>query len=261
MLSFAHAHANQHIPLIHVHTLPLRCLQWVTKRNRRLTPSGFNFCDPSSSLWSRQRTAEQGPWKYLRSAARGGGSGGKKLAFNKQDNGCHTPLLTPPLLAISPSFSFSPPSFPLSPSASLYLAFSIKITFIVQEWGEKTEAVRERKQSWWGGKGWWRWWRWWWGWSSNQQLTGVRMFMGRVSVSDWSSVSSAVAWVDLEWALGIRPHLLMRRTARRTNRGLRLRCGELAASWRSSWRIPLRERDEVWRRQKFKEVIKSWSPL
>ena len=50
--------------------------------------------------------------------------------------------------------------------------------------GRKTESVRERKQGWGGGRG---------GWSSNQQLTGVRMFMGRVSLSNWSSVSSAVA--------------------------------------------------------------------
>lgn len=36
-------------------------------------------------------------------------SEGKKLAFNKQDNGCHTLLLTPPLTATSlslPSFLF-----------------------------------------------------------------------------------------------------------------------------------------------------------
>lgn len=47
------------------------------------------------------------------------------------------------------------------------------------------ESVRERKQGWGGGRGG--------AWSSNQQLTGVRMFMGRVSLSDQSSVSSAVA--------------------------------------------------------------------
>lgn len=117
-----HAHINYtqlctckqaHPQLIHMHTFyffcTLRCLCWVTKR---LTPSGFNFCEPSSSLWSRHRTAERGPWKYLRSAAWGGESEGKKLAFNKQDNGCHTPLLTPPLPAISLSH------------CSLFLTFS-----------------------------------------------------------------------------------------------------------------------------------------
>lgn len=35
---------------------------------------------------------------------------GKKLAFNKQDNGCHTPLLTPALPAVPPSLVLSPPS-------------------------------------------------------------------------------------------------------------------------------------------------------
>lgn len=119
----AHAHINYaqlytctckqaHTARTHaLFSLALRCLQWVTKRNRRLTPSGFNFCDPSSCLWSRHRTAERGPWKYLRSAAWGGGSEGKKLAFNKQDNGCHTPLLTPPLL----SRSLAPITLFLSP--------------------------------------------------------------------------------------------------------------------------------------------------
>lgn len=65
----------------------------------------------------------------LRSAAWGGGSEGKKLAFNKQDNGCHTPLLTPPPLpAISPPLS---PSLSLCAPHTLDLTFSIKIAFIV----------------------------------------------------------------------------------------------------------------------------------
>lgn len=65
----------------------------------------------------------------LRSAAWGGGSEGKKLAFNKQDNGCHTPLLTPPPLpAISPPLS---PSLSLCAPHTFYLTFSIKIAFIV----------------------------------------------------------------------------------------------------------------------------------
>lgn len=133
----AHAHINYaqlytrtckqaHTARTHaLFSLALRCLQWVTKRNRLLTPSGFNFCDPSSCLWSRHRTAERGPWKYLRSAAWGGGSEGKKLAFNKQDNGCHTPLLTPPLLSRSHYF------VSVSAPRPLYLTFAIKITFIV----------------------------------------------------------------------------------------------------------------------------------
>lgn len=102
--------------------IPLRCLQRVPGR---LTPSGFNFCDPWSRLWSRHWTAEPDPRKYLRSAAWGGGSEGKKLAFNKQDNGCHTPLLTPPLPAISLLLSFS---LYASPTLSY---FFYKMTFIV----------------------------------------------------------------------------------------------------------------------------------
>lgn len=86
---------------------------------------------PSSSLWSRHRTAERGPWKYLRSAAWGGESEGKKLAFNKQDNGCHTPLLTPPLPAISLSLSTLSFLLSLAMLHPLYLTFSIKIAFIV----------------------------------------------------------------------------------------------------------------------------------
>lgn len=57
-----------------------------------------------------------------------GGSEGKKLAFNKQDNGCHTPLLTPPPLQPAISLSLSLPSPSLSTRS---LTFSIKITFIV----------------------------------------------------------------------------------------------------------------------------------
>lgn len=64
----------------------------------------------------------------------------------------------------------------------LYRTFSIKIAFVVEEWSESLkECVRKKarlrgKEEEGGGR------------SSNQQLTGVRMFMGRVSLSDWSSV-------------------------------------------------------------------------
>lgn len=146
------AHANKHINM-HTFILPVVRLHRVPRRNGRLTLSGFNFCDPFSSLWSRHRAAEWGLWKYLRSAAWGGGSKGKKLAFNKQDNGCHTPLLTPLLPAIS--FSLSP-FLSLSMPHPLHLTFSFFfckncIPCLRMRW--KTERVWEKESKFGGGKG------------------------------------------------------------------------------------------------------------
>lgn len=138
----AHKHAHFILPAVRLHRVP----RW----NGRLTLSGFNFCDPFSSLWSRHRAAEWGLWKYLRSAAWGGGSKGKKLAFNKQDNGCHTPLLTPLLPAIS--FSLSP-FLSLSMPHPLFFFFFCKncIPCLRMRW--KTERVWEKESKFGGGKG------------------------------------------------------------------------------------------------------------
>ncbi len=143
-------HVNDHTADTHGHFWLWDASIGVTKWNRQLTPSGFNFCDPSSCLWSRHRTAERGPLKNLRSAAWGGGSEEKKLAFNKQDNGCHTPLLTPLLPAIS--FSFSPLFFlSLSLTHSISL-FRQKLHSLFKNGGKDWESVRERRQGWEGRK-------------------------------------------------------------------------------------------------------------
>lgn len=152
MLICTHVHANQCIPVMHMHNFsPLWWLQWVTKQNRGLTPSGFNFCDPSSSLWSRHRAAEQRPFGNICGQLRGeeGAKERNLLLINKI------------MGAIRPfshhRCSQSLPLFPLSRCASLYLTFAIKITFIIHEWDErlweKTESAR--KQSRWGKIGGW----------------------------------------------------------------------------------------------------------
>lgn len=75
------------------------------------------------------------------------------------------------------------------------------------------------------------------------------------SCSRAASCCCCCCWLDREGGRGIRPHLLMRRTALRTNLGRRLRCGDVAPSCRSNCRIPLKEMEEVWMDGGEKEMI------
>lgn len=107
----------------------------------------------------------------------------------------YAPSHTTAACNLSLLFSPRPPPLPLL-LCLFHLTFSIKIAFMLQEWGRGRGKRETEKRSQWRGKVW----LWWWrggGWSSNQQLTGVRMFMGRVSLSDWSSDTLAVALCSL----------------------------------------------------------------
>lgn len=180
-------------------SLPLRCLRWVTRQKKSdWHPPVSTSVTLGGALWSRHRTAERGPWKYLRSAARGGGTKERNLLLINKIMGAIRPFSHHQSLQ---SLSSSPLYLvPLSLSLRfihfiLYLLLLKKtknkqqtnLHSLFQSGGERESERKKARLR--GGGGWDEGA----GWSSNQQLTGVRMFMGRVSLSDWSSVSSAVA--------------------------------------------------------------------
>lgn len=190
MLSCTHVHANQCIPVIHMHNFsPLWCLQWVTKQNRGLTPSGFNFCDPSSSLWSRHRAAEQRPFGNICGQLRGEeGAKERNLLLINKIMGAIRPFSHHHRSQSLPLFP------PLAPRLALpYIFYQNYVHHSQMGWKtvrkdrecKKTKPVGKNRVMVGVGD------------LQNQQLTGVRMFMGRVGLSHLSSDTSAVAFKTL----------------------------------------------------------------